>query len=293
MPSLRSLAQIAVHIPRRARGTGMATSRRERCLARHRPRGIVSVGQLARCGSWVESRLRVPPRVKRVNALLTLPLAGRLPYEVADDNLALTARVLRGAGLSPLLLRGMSPVAHAIAVDVRHRGAVLRALTATREEGPITVQSVRQQRLIGPALLARWARHSRIVRATDVLRAGQAFATSDGSFVTDLRYGCDIEFWEGLDSAGPSDLVYAPRPNVASDVLTGADVQPVPVIVTQVEHALPRVFSHTFLEEVKFDIDAVYTWVDGVIPPGARACCRRGSMKAIRGTARPTASHDS
>lgn len=101
-----------------------------------------------------------------------------------------------------------------------------------------------------------------------VVRVYRRVRSAPGAWTVGQQYGCDVELWEEGEVAGAgSPMSIGPRSNVASNLLpvgTLADTEP-HEIGGRV-YARPRVFGQVMLEDVTFDVDVVYTWVDGSDP---------------------------
>ncbi|MGC0271068.1 stealth conserved region 3 domain-containing protein [Glutamicibacter soli] len=78
-----------------------------------------------------------------------------------------------------------------------------------------------------------------------------------------FAYGVDVEFWKLPENDGPDALVVAPRENSASRIMSNDDFKLVETNFDDHATLVPAVFQKSFLEEIDFEIDAVYTWVDG------------------------------
>ncbi|MGX1131563.1 hypothetical protein RKD49_003753 [Streptomyces glaucescens] len=129
-----------------------------------------------------------------------------------------------------------------------------------------------------------WAdgRLPRALRRADVLRTGVVRLGPQGQMLGGLESGCDIEFWRhGRDlGADPGHLtvpgarlpdvfgpaLVAPRRNPVSEVLPVAAQQP--AVVAGRRRPVPTftAFAEPGIDEVRFPVDAVYTWVDGDDP---------------------------
>ncbi|MCF1597140.1 stealth family protein, partial [Streptomyces muensis] len=155
----------------------------------------------------------------------------------------------------------------------------------------------------------------RALRRAAVLRTGVVRLGPAGQVLTGLDTGCDIEFWRyGRDlgtGADPSWLtvpgsrlpdvfaqaLVAPRRNPVSEVLPATARQPVTLAGRHRGVPTFAPFAEPGIDEVRFPVDAVYTWVDGDDP--AMAVKRRayqelsGNVIAARetGASRYT-SHD-
>ncbi|WP_346181009.1 stealth family protein [Streptomyces osmaniensis] len=141
---------------------------------------------------------------------------------------------------------------------------------------------------------ALWADRKlpRALKRAAVLRTGVVRLGPGKQVLTGLETGCDIEFWRhgrdfGTASGDPSWLtvpgsrlpdtygtaLVAPRRNPVSEVLPVAAQQP--AAVASHGRSVPTFapFAEPGIDEVRFPVDAVYTWVDGDDP--AMAAKRR------------------
>lgn len=95
-----------------------------------------------------------------------------------------------------------------------------------------------------------------------------------------LGHGCDLEFWR----TDPHGRAIAPRENRAARIL---DEESSRLVVSERDGRtvrLPAAFDQTFIDDVTFPIDAVYTWVDGDDPHGGLAAhpsCRQAPEPSI------------
>lgn len=109
-------------------------------------------------------------------------------------------------------------------------------------------------------LLDLAGQHSEIQNA-EVLRICRPTKSSLDGRNYGFAYGCDIEFWETSE-----DWVTAPRENRASKQISKSDFALAPVDLLGRPALTPSVFIKRMLDDVVFDIDVVYTWVDGNDP---------------------------
>ncbi|MGW4873393.1 stealth family protein [Streptomyces chartreusis] len=141
---------------------------------------------------------------------------------------------------------------------------------------------------------ALWADRKlpRALKRAAVLRTGMVRLGPGRQVLTGLETGCDIEFWRhgrdfGTASGDPSWLtvpgsrlpdtfgtaLVAPRRNPVSEVLPVAAQQPAAVASRGRSVPTFAPFAEPGIDEVRFPVDAVYTWVDGDDP--AMAAKRR------------------
>ncbi|MFF8352115.1 stealth family protein [Streptomyces chartreusis] len=141
---------------------------------------------------------------------------------------------------------------------------------------------------------ALWADRKlpRALKRAAVLRTGVVRLGPGRQVLAGLETGCDIEFWRhgrdfGTASGDPSwftvpgsrlpdtfgTALVAPRRNPVSEVLPVAAQQPAAVASRGRSVPTFAPFAEPGIDEVRFPVDAVYTWVDGDDP--AMAAKRR------------------
>jgi hypothetical protein len=192
---------------------------------------------------------------------------------VIDDLLALRA-VLEGAGIDYLLVRGAmgTPV---IAVDVRHRAQLETALASSFASEPFYVKTM--DRAGGSAVLLA----DRPISASPTGAVFRLFRPRVGLSGGVLRYGAgeapQLEFWRY-----DADEITAPRPNaLMRKVVRRSDA----VADTVERHGLSwptlQGMFDDHASDVTFDIDLVFSWVDGSDIEFQRARAKRMSKYVI------------
>lgn len=196
------------------------------------------------------------------------PLANRRPAQLRDEHLALVAGLLERADVRFVLIRPAAGQPHAVAVEEADRARVLGALAHDPQLRTASVHHVVETTPLGPALLAPAVLASKVMREAGVLRVFTVARSESGTLTVGAAYGCDLEFWvRDLAPDLGQGVLRAPRTNAASAVLPAAEMAATePVVVAGRTYPRPRVFGARMLEDVTFDIDAVYTWVDGADP---------------------------
>jgi hypothetical protein len=193
-----------------------------------------------------------------------LPLGDKMPREVTLANFEVVDTALKAAGIPAFSVRGLLPTKEVVAVDVKHRDAVLQALADTWADEPVLIQAVlkgeKSKRLelpVGAAAVSPG------VAGSGVVRVWRYYRSSSGTLLLGPNFACEIEFWS---TDKKTKVVRAPRPNVAADILTTADTELVESTVGDRPYPTARVFTRRMLDDITFPIDAVYTWVDGEDP---------------------------
>lgn len=197
--------------------------------------------------------------------------------------------LLRDGGVPHVLTQDRHFLRRTVAVSGRDRHRVLSLLEGLVDV-PTYVAGLSGRHVLHPRLVGRQK-----LPGDDVLRVFRVRATYDGTYLGGSELGCDLEFWhqtekdELIESTGqtyPEGTWVTPRPAGSRlvDVLEPAErPSPSPGAVTSpaVDHA-----DHVF--DVRFPIDAVYTWVDGSDP----AWLRRKANTLARHTGVDVAPHE-
>ncbi|KUO03327.1 stealth conserved region 3 domain-containing protein [Streptomyces caeruleatus] len=292
---------------------------------------------LVRLGTWLSARLwalratrsrrRLRAAVPGLRGITFGParLYGRtVACYTADDaveaDLERVCTLLEGLGVPYFLVpddHGPGAPRRIVGVEETHRDTVL-SRAGRRFAGTVGyVAAVGRDGAVTNAVLWADGKLPRALKRAAVLRTGVVRLGPAGQVLTGLDTGCDIEFWRygrdlgGASGADPSWLtvpgrrlpdvfaqaLVAPRRNPVSEVLPAAARQPVTLAGRHRGVPTFAPFAEPGIDDVRFPVDAVYTWVDGDDP--AMAVKRRayqelsGSVIAARetGASRYT-SHD-
>nr|WP_258314854.1 stealth family protein [Streptomyces sp. Act143] len=223
-------------------------------------------------------------RLVREVPKVVLVRPGLSPLAARHANAAAVRAALDEAGLDYFCVRARSNTSAVVALASQHRPAALRALERACQDRPGYVRAADGSRRTGrttrPGFRHRTWR--RLARA-EALRMTWYQGDVSGELTFGPMYGCDVEFWTPDTETG--ELLLAPRRNRvceqvpchdtpvhASDSLFTALApagRPLPPVRTRREFARPAP------EDVRFPVDAVYTWVDGHDPAWRqrRAAC--------------------
>ncbi|MCT2589784.1 stealth family protein [Streptomyces sp. N2-109] len=239
-------------------------------------------------------RLRAAvPGLRRVSfgpmRLYGRTVAGYTAADAAETDLEGVCSLLEGLGVPYFLVpadRWHGAPRQVIGVEETHRGAVL-SLAAQRLSGTVRyVGAVGSDGAVTHAALWTDGKLPRALRRAAVLRTGVVRLGPGGQVLTGLETGCDIEFWRhGRDlgtatGADPSWLtvpgsqlpdvfgpaLVAPRRNPVAEVLPAAVQKPTAVACRRRSVPTYAPFAEPGIDEVRFPVDAVYTWVDGDDP---------------------------
>lgn len=177
--------------------------------------------------------------------------------DALDANLALVADALRAAGVPFRLVAADTNARRVVAVAESDRADALRALPAALSDSGRAVYAapVRGGRLGGVGLLS--ARDP----GADVMRVFEVLAAGSGALVAGAEYGCEVEFW----ARGVDGTLQGPRPHRAGRELPPGRPAGAARVGGRDYPADPALTEpHAF--DVTFDVDLVYTWVDGADP---------------------------
>ncbi|MFJ6085232.1 stealth family protein [Streptomyces sp. NPDC092369] len=270
------------------------------------PRGLRAARDLLRrLGLWVSAwlwalraararrRLRAAvPGLRRIARgpmrLYGQTVAGYTAAEAAETDLERVCGLLEAAGVPYFHVPagqagGIRPV---IGVEAGHRATVLAQAARRFAGGVAYVGAVDPQGTVTRAVLWADGKLPRELRRAPVLRVGVIRLGPEGQVFTALDTGCDIEFWQygrdlpaarkpdpgWLTVPGPrlgetfGTALVAPRRNPVSEVVPTTAQQP--AAVASRRHSVPTfaAFAEPGIDEVRFPVDAVYTWVDGDDP---------------------------
>ncbi|AZM46331.1 sugar phosphotransferase [Streptomyces sp. WAC 06738] len=221
------------------------------------------------------------------------------PLHARNENLRLVTGALDAAGVEHFAVRGYGSVSTAVAVPASARARAVAALTAlcTAHPGYVCLPDRRKrpERRVRPAGdPASWE----ALAGAAVVRFACYYADRGGHTLLGAGYGCDVEFWaeEPYEESDPGDgspgagRLVAPRFNrvvesVPHDgthvtapghlftrfVLPGS-LGTVPDVRTRPEMTVP------LPDDLRFPIDAVYTWVDGDDPAWRRRRAEAGGV---------------
>ncbi|MFI7408097.1 stealth conserved region 3 domain-containing protein [Streptomyces sp. NPDC049627] len=215
--------------------------------------------------------------------------------DAVEADLERVCTLLEGLGVPYFLVptdHGYGAPRQVVGVEEAYREAVL-ARAAQRFAGTAGyVGAVDPDGAVTTAALWADGRLPRAVRRAAVLRTGVVRLGPQGQVLTGPETGCDIEFWHhGRDQGTAPDpswltvpgsrlspdvfgpALVAPRRNPVSEVLPVTAQQPAAVAVRRRSVPTFAPFAAPGIDEVRFPVDAVYTWVDGDDP--AMAAKRR------------------
>jgi hypothetical protein len=193
------------------------------------------------------------------------------PAEVWRRNLDAVTAVLDAAGIDHFCVRPLDDLRSAVAVSIMER---TRTVAALRDAEALAGAQIR----VGDATEAGFRPGRAAGTGVQVY-----FAVTDPHATTVLGSGsaCEIEFWRPVPGTdGAPDMIAGPRRNQVAAVLPAkAEVSHVgaaalsgflPFTDEQPRYRSRPEFAAGGPDDVRFPIDAVYTWVDGGDPDWLR-----------------------
>ena len=201
-----------------------------------------------------------------------------LPAQVYADNFRRVADALDAAGVPWWVVAGAEGRRHVIGVDETDRRAALSAIAGASATADAYLRD--------PDRPLLWIRAPRaasvsVLDEAPVLQVG--VPTRCRGMAYTLGYGCEIEFWNHR-----GEVFAAPRENRAATRLSAAEMTMVEIETAGRRAKTPEVLTRRMLDDITFDIDVVYTWVDGSDPAWREA--RAQTMAAQQETFHPGAS---
>ncbi|MBT2523659.1 stealth conserved region 3 domain-containing protein [Arthrobacter sp. ISL-28] len=204
------------------------------------------------------ARLKHRPDVVRRSGRYALINQNRTPYQAMVEDLLFLRNVLAGAGLDYLLVRGNNdrPV---IALDWKNRKKLRAALVDACRNEPfysMTVDAKKKTSVLvadGELSTSRQARIFRLYRPRVEPTGGFEFGASAG---------VQVELWsfEGDELILPIENSLTRRTMLTQDAVRGT--------VERYGHTWPTI-ENMFADhasDISFDIDLVFSWVDGSSP---------------------------
>ncbi|MFJ2233093.1 stealth family protein [Streptomyces sp. NPDC087859] len=231
-------------------------------------------------------------------------VAGYTAADAVEADLERVCTLLDGLGVPYFLVpsdHGQGVPRQVIGVAETYRDTILQRAAQRFASGVGYVGAVGPDGGVTAAALWADGKLPRALLRAEVLRTGVVRLGPEGQVLTGLETGCDIEFWRhGRDLAtDPSWLtvpgsrmpdvfgpaLVAPRHNAVSEVLPVSAQRP--AVVAGRHRGVPTFapFAEPGIEEVRFPVDAVYTWVDGDDP--AMAAKRRAHQALSPSTIAP------
>jgi hypothetical protein len=216
-------------------------------------------------------RFRLRPDVIRHKGRYAVINDNRTPYQAMVEDLLFLRNVLANAGLAYLLVRGNNdrPV---IALDWKNRKKLRAALVEACRDGPFYSMTVDAKKKTS-VLVADGELSSN--RQARIFRLYRPRVEPVGGFEFGASAGVQIELWsfEGEELILPIENSLTRRTLLRQDAVRGT--------VERYGHTWPTI-ENMFADhasDISFDIDLVFSWVDGSSPEYIAA--RRAQQKDV------------
>ncbi len=187
------------------------------------------------------------------------------PDKAYKHNFNIVANSLDENEVQWWLIRGLHDGRIVIGVDKDDKSKTLEALkySAENSKSPVYVMNAMGK---NPQIEASSIDEFGGLSDAEVLRVASPRHSLDDGRKYGFAYACDIEFWNIPKNNSAGNLVEAPRENQAARSISVKDFDLVEKQEYDRKLLIPNVFQKSFLDDVTFPIDAVYTWVDGDDP---------------------------
>jgi hypothetical protein len=168
------------------------------------------------------------------------------------------------AGVTAFVSKGALFPTHTVGVRAEHRPAAIEAI-AEHLPGPgRQLQESYPNVLDQPVTALTAASVRRIPERCKAIHVARYWSVAGGLLRYRMEYAVRIEFWE--PSADDPERYEAPGPNAAATVAERDYFAPAAITIDGRDRPSIALFDRTFLPEVTFPVDVVYTWVDGADP---------------------------
>ncbi|MFJ6569677.1 stealth family protein [Streptomyces sp. NPDC091292] len=219
-------------------------------------------------------------------------------------NLNLVTDALDRAGIDYFLVPGRTLTRHCVGVRRTDRKDLLATLRSMYGASPLYALKPGGDRMPADATLYADGSLPTALKRGSVIRFGEILLGPDGQMLSDLGYGCDVEFWrpgqallddeesgpeqiKALRHQAPPDVLaealVGPRPNPVTDVLPTKTLTASVRTVQGRAHPTYEDLFRPRVETTDMPLDVVYTWVDGDDPELA---ARRESFRNSGGAPR-------
>lgn len=210
------------------------------------------------------------------------------PVDIIRETYCDVARALEAANVEFWLISSETDAESRVGVHQKDRNRVAAALRELGHRGYWVGDALASGLLVRDRPLS--SDESRTLLAScDILAVFKPRLFGSSELVLTTEYCCEIEFW-ATEVARGREYARAPRANRASDILGAADFSLEAAVWHGVPVMRPAALGRRMLDDICFDIDVVYTWVDGT-DPAWRA--KRDSIDAPGETYHPEAMMES
>ena len=190
-------------------------------------------------------------------------VAHLLPRDARNLLLDEVLGALDAAGVRGFVVKGVTFPGATIGVPPGARAAGRAALATLAGPGMHLQESYPQAVGSQPIVPLTAAAVEAVPERCLALHVARLWSVAGGALQYGLDYGVRVEFWSTTDEP---DTVAAPGPNAAAQYAHRDYLAPATIPVDGRDRPSIELFDRTFLPEIDFPVDAVYTWVDGDDP---------------------------
>ena len=198
------------------------------------------------------------------------------PAAMFNRNLDLVLRALDDHSI-PYFSVVAAQQRHHLGVRAEHRSAVLGALAAAHRDAPVYVASLTKADRALDTTLAGLATELREAQSCAGVRVFQPTVTPDETLRYTGVYGCTISFWDSEQEEdrplgmSAEAVLTSGLPTLVGTRVPVSEFTPAGRTAHGRDLTSVNAFTHRFMQDIDFPIDAVYTWVDGSDPVWAAA----------------------
>ncbi|WP_066937704.1 stealth conserved region 3 domain-containing protein [Streptomyces sp. NBRC 110611] len=255
-------------------GTGRADLKARR-LAHHAlltASGDLGRAALAPPGSGVGVRTRRAledrieasrPDLTRTGGQVCRIFDSETPFDIVKANLDLAVAVLEAAGVPYIVVKD-GAIPYTVGVHEQFRPAVLATLARQYAREAVYVTLVNERNAATATTLAALAEAVAGDYECAGLRVYQPTVTPSGTLRLGGVYACTIDFWSEPED-DPDSFRLLRRSRIGHTVPKSALLRG-RLRIGDRDYPTIKPFERTFVQELSFPIDAVYTWVDGTGP---------------------------
>ncbi|MEU7167078.1 stealth conserved region 3 domain-containing protein [Streptomyces morookaense] len=201
------------------------------------------------------------PDVKRAGGQISLIREDTTPFEVMQDNLDLTVAVLDELGI-PYVLTPTPQLRHSVLVDGTHRNTFLRAFAERYRDEPVYAGFLNDRGAVLRTVLASFATSTAVPGDCNIVRIFRPVLTGKQQLRISGIYGCNIVFWQ--DTEDDETTVTVPAGTRYGPTFPRAELErTADITVGERTYRTVEAFTKTFVDDIDFPVDVVYTWVDG------------------------------
>jgi hypothetical protein len=205
-------------------------------------------------------------------ALDQVVVLDRRDHVLVDRLLPRTARNLlldtvleafAGAGVQAFVVKGPTGPGATLGIRPEQHAAARSALAGLTGPGLHLQESYPPPAADQPVRALTAAAVEAVPSRCRAVVVARFWSVAGGALTYGLPYGVRVEFW--ADSDEP-DVVEAPNSNLGARLAHRDYLAPATITVDGQDRPSIALFDRTYLPEVDFPVDAVYTWVDGDDP---------------------------